>query len=130
MTPGDSGLVLVADDNKGIRETISLILRDEGYEVVEAKDGEEALAKLATASFDVALLDVRMPITDGTSVVEALIPGPPPPGVVMVTAYEIGDDIRAKLGAKVYKYMRKPVAPVQLIDVVREAAMLTKRAGR
>jgi len=128
--PSARFLILVADDNEGIRDTTSLILRDEGYEVVEAQDGEGALAKLSATSFDVALLDVRMPKQDGIAVVEAMFPDPPPPAVVIVTAYDIGDDVRAKLGNKVYRYLRKPVSPVQLIDVVGKAARLARAVNQ
>jgi CheY-like chemotaxis protein len=121
--------VLVADDNEGIRATTSLILREEGYEVVEAVDGADALAKLAAASFDVALLDVQMPKQDGITVVENMFPEPPPPGVIMITAYDIGDGVRDRLGTRVYKYLRKPVTPAHLIDVVGEAATLSKAAS-
>lgn len=130
MTLGDRVLVLVADDNKELRATTSLILREEGYEVVEAEDGEDALARLSAASFDVVLLDVLMPKTDGITVVESMVPNPPPPVVLVVTAYDIGNDIRIRLGSKVYKYLRKPVAPTQLIEVVGEAATLAKAAER
>lgn len=130
MTPGDRVLVLVAEDNEGLRATTSLILREDGYEVVEAEDGDDALARLSADSFDVALLDVRMPKTDGTTVVENMAPDPPPPVVVIVTAFDIDNDIRAKLGPKVYKYLRKPVAPTHLIEVVGEAARLAKAADQ
>jgi len=130
VTPDHRFLVLVADDNEGLRVTTSLILREEGYEVSEAADGDDALAKLSAAPFDVALLDVRMPKTDGTTVVERMIPGPPPPAVVMVTAYDIENGIRARLGTRVFKYLRKPVAPAQLIEVVGEAARLARAAGQ
>ena len=130
MTADNRLLVLVADDNEALRATTSLILREEGYEVSEAEDGDDALARLSAASFDVALLDVRMPKMDGTTVVENMIPDPPPPAVVMVTAYDIENDVRARLGTRVFKYLRKPVAPALLIEVVGEAARLAKAAGQ
>ena len=130
MTPNDRVSALVADDNEGLRATTSLILREEGYVVVEAEDGQEALARLTAASFDVALLDVLMPKMDGITVVENIVPDPPPPVVIMITAYDIEDEIRSRLGARVYKYLRKPVAPGQLIDIVNEAAGLAGASSR
>jgi len=130
VTADNRLLVLVADDNEALRATTSLILREEGYEVSEAEDGDDALAMLSASSFDVALLDVRMPKMDGMTVVEHMIPGPPPPAVVVVTAYDIENDIRARLGTRVFKYLRKPVSPTQLIEVVGEAARLTKADPR
>ena len=119
-------LVLVADDNAGIRDTTAMILRGLGYQVVEAADGEEAIAKLATEAFDVAVLDVRMPKRDGVWVVEHIDPAPPPPGVVLASAYAFDHDVRARLGDRVCRYLRKPVPPQELIDAVGHAAELAR----
>src|SRR5258706_13704822 len=63
--------VLVADDEKNIRRTLELVLRGEGYEVVEAQSAEEALQILANphAPVDLAIFDVKLP---GISALEAL----------------------------------------------------------
>jgi len=114
-------LVLVADDNEGIRNTTAAILRDVGYTVTEAQDGEAALDALSQEDFDVALLDVRMPKLDGISVVQDLDPEPPPPAIVMVSAYDFGPDLRQHLGQRVFKYLKKPVPPKELIEVVLAA---------
>jgi len=114
-------LVLVADDNEGIRNTTAAILRDDGCTVTEVNDGEAALDALSHEAFDVALLDVRMPKLDGISVVTDLSPEPPPPAIVMVSAYDFGPDIRQHLGERVFKYLKKPVPPKELIAVVHSA---------
>lgn len=114
-------LVLVADDNEGIRNTTAAILRDVGCTVTEASDGAAALEALSNETFDVALLDVRMPKLDGISVVTDLSPEPPPPAIVMVSAYDFGPDLRQHLGKRVFKYLKKPVPPKELIDVVQTA---------
>lgn len=119
-------LVLVADDNVGIRDTTAMILRGLGYQVEEAADGEEAIAKLATGSFDVAVLDVRMPKRDGVWVVEHIDPEPPPPGVVLASAYAFDHEVRQRLGDRVCRYLRKPVPPQDLIDAVGQAAELAR----
>jgi CheY-like chemotaxis protein len=114
-------LVLVADDNDGIRNTTAAILRGVGCTVTEASDGEAALDALSQETFDVALLDVRMPKVDGISVVTDLRPEPPPPIIVMVSAYDFGPDLRQHLGERVFKYLKKPVPPKELIEVVLSA---------
>jgi CheY-like chemotaxis protein len=114
-------LVLVADDNDGIRDTTAAILRSVGYAVTEAQDGEAALAELNQKPFDVCVLDVRMPKRDGISVVETLRPGPPPPIIVMASAYDFDSDLRQRLGTKVFKYLKKPVPPKVLIETVGAA---------
>ena len=115
-------LVLVADDNEGIRDTTAAILRAVGYTVTEVQDGEAALEELAQKPFDVVVLDVRMPKRDGISVVETLSPAPPPPVIMMASAYDFDVDLRQQLGTRVFKYLKKPVPPKQLIEAVGEAA--------
>ena len=60
--------ILVVDDEYGVRSGIRQILEIEGYEVEEAATGEEALALLRTTTFDVALLDYRLPDIDGLTI--------------------------------------------------------------
>jgi CheY-like chemotaxis protein len=62
--------------------------------VTEAEDGEAALEELNQKPFDVCVLDVRMPKRDGMSVVENLAPEPPPPVIMMASAYDFDSDLR------------------------------------
>lgn len=125
----DGVRVLVADDNDGIRTTTAMILESVGCTVVQAEDGQVALERLRSQPFDVAVLDMRMPIRDGGSVVEHLNPEPPPPGVVMTSAYAFEDELRSRLGAWVFRYLRKPVSPMDLIEAIGEAAELVRARG-
>ena len=124
----DNLRVLVADDNIALRSTVAEILSRVGYSVVEAEDGVEALEKLAAEEVDALVLDVKMPRKDGLSVLDDLEPLPPPPGVLLVSAYEIDTDVRARLGNRVYKILRKPVPPATLIQAVSEAIEVAKAA--
>jgi DNA-binding response OmpR family regulator len=65
-------LVLVVDDDMDIRCTIAQILREEGFRVREARNGREALAKIADEEPDLVLLDLMMPAVNGWEVLEAL----------------------------------------------------------
>jgi CheY-like chemotaxis protein len=121
MTDDAKILVLVVDDNEGIRDTTAAILRAVGYSVTEAQDGEAALEELAQKPFDIVVLDARMPKLDGTSVVKNLDPEPPPPIIVMVSAYDFDLDLRQHLGQRVFKYLKKPVPPKELIETVAAA---------
>jgi CheY-like chemotaxis protein len=60
-TAGHEGIILVADDNEANRELLSALLSAEGYQVVCAANGQEALARVDSGSIDLALLDVVMP---------------------------------------------------------------------
>ena len=112
-------LVLVADDDRNLRSTASAILRGEGYAVVEAGDGNEALAMLLQHPVAVLVLDVRMSRRDGFAVLDEL--GSPPPMVLLASAYEFSGSDRARAGAKVFRYLRKPVPPASLITAVADA---------
>ena len=59
------GKILIVDDDKNIRELLHILLQEQGYEVVEAKNGIEALAKVAQSATDLAIVDVMMPEMDG-----------------------------------------------------------------
>jgi CheY-like chemotaxis protein len=114
--------VLVVDDDAGMRSTTVEILGQAGYAVREAWDGNVALERLAEEMPDVLLLDVRMPERDGISVLETMNPEPPPPDVVLVSAYAIDAESRQRLGTKVDQYLRKPVPPKKLLEAVSDAA--------
>ena len=57
--------ILVIDDDKGLRKSLTLILDDAGYPVIQAQDGKEGLAKALSEEPDIILCDVRMPELDG-----------------------------------------------------------------
>jgi CheY-like chemotaxis protein len=105
----------------GIRDTTAAILRSVGYTVTEAEDGEAALGELAQNSFDVVVLDERMPKLNGTEVVRTLSPVPPPPVIMMASAYDFDSEFRQSLGQRVFRYLKKPVAPKVLIEAVTAA---------
>jgi CheY-like chemotaxis protein len=115
-----AGSVLVVDDEAGMRETVAEILECAGYEVSTARNGEDALSRLAERSFDVVLMDIRMPGRDGISVLREI--GGPPPPVVMMTAYAVDDQLRAAIDAKSFAVVHKPVPAPYLIDLVARAA--------
>src|SRR4051812_23558850 len=62
--------ILIIDDEKAIRKTLSEILSYEGYKIDEAADGEEGLKKLREKEFDVILCDIKMPKVDGIEFLE------------------------------------------------------------
>jgi two-component system response regulator ChvI len=102
-------------------ETTAAILRSVGYTVTEAQDREVALEELAQKPFDVVVLDERLPKLNGTEVVRTLSPVPPPPVIMMASAYDFDLDFQQSLGQRVFKYLKKPVPPKVLIEAVGEA---------
>ena len=130
MTNVEPARVLVADDDEAIRLSVAEILRSRGYSVSEAQDGQEALDKVGREGVEVILLDVKMPLLDGISVVDRINPRPPPPGVLLVTAYDIDEETHARLGTRVCKILRKPVPPVTLLQAVQQAVRVAAEARR
>jgi DNA-binding response OmpR family regulator len=117
MTPR----ILIADDDDGLRHLLRLILCREGFEVIEAVDGTEALARAYDSDPSLVLLDVMMPGVDGFDVCRQLrsdqrthrLP------IVFVTAI---DDIKQrnealKLGAD--DCIKKPIGPRELVNRIR-----------
>ncbi|HUC37173.1 MAG TPA: response regulator [Acidimicrobiales bacterium] len=119
MTPPG---VLVVDDEEDVRSSAADILRGEGYDVVEACDGEEALQLLRRRSVSVMVLDVRMPRRDGIAVLDAL--AQPPPAVV-VSAYCLDPSTKRRLGKKIAAFLKKPFPPMRLLEEVAAASSTT-----
>lgn len=118
----DSKKVLVVDDEPDVLLLCRVNLEFEGYEVVEAADGQQAMEKVAEHTPDVILLDVMMPRMDGWQVLSALkadetyrdIP------VVMLTAkVQDADQIRG-WSSGVAEYITKPFSPLSLSQVIRD----------
>jgi len=113
--------LLVVDDEAGIRESLSLILRDEGYNVDAVGSAEEALARAASGQLEVILLDVWLPGIDGLEALSRLQAMPRPPAVIMVSGHgTIETAVRAtKLGA--FDFIEKPLSLEKIIVLVRNA---------
>ena len=113
--------ILVVDYEAGLRQTLSLILRQEGHTVEAAADGEAALASLAREDAAIVICDVRMPRVDGLVFLERYRASSGRGIVIVMSAY--GDDEAAleaiRQGA--YDYIAKPFRADQLLLVVRKA---------
>jgi two-component system response regulator AtoC len=113
--------ILVVDDEAGLRQTLTLILREEGHEVEAAADGEAALAALAREDATIIICDVRMPKVDGLLFLERYRQAAGRGLVIVMSSY--GDDEAAieamRRGA--YDYIPKPFRADQLLLVVRKA---------
>ena len=108
---GDKKRVLVADDNPVSRELIREILEYDQYEVIEAGDGREALAKVREHRPDLALLDIQMPIMDGNAVIREIRADPTLAHlpVAALTAYAMQGDRERALAAGFSRYITKPI---------------------
>ncbi len=114
--------VLVADDERNLRELMLRELARKGHEVEGVGDGVAALERLHDASFDVVVLDMKMPKKEGIEVLRELQALAEPPQVIVMTGFqEVGTAVEAmKLGA--YDYLTKPTKIEELDIVIRKAA--------
>ena len=112
--------VLVVDDEPGMRETLVDILEQSGYDVSAASDGQDALDVIHTRDVDVVVMDVQMPNRDGVSVLQQL--SPPPPAVIMVTAYAVEERLRAAVDANAFAILHKPFSVGRLLSLVASAS--------
>ncbi|WP_116394067.1 response regulator transcription factor [Paenibacillus sp. ATY16] len=115
--------ILVVDDDPNIRELVSLFLRREGYEVIEATNGEDALTRLEAVKPDLAVIDVMMPKMDGWALCSSLRESFDMPLLMLTAKGETAHKVKGfELGAD--DYVVKPFDPPELI--VRVKALLKR----
>ena len=118
------GKILIVDDEAPIRALMRATLTMAGHKVVEAAGGEEALEKIKKENFDLVVLDIMMPVTDGYEVLERVKAMPTRAGlpVIVVTAkaYESGGIMR-EMTAGAIDHISKPFDPEDLEIAVSRA---------
>ena len=113
---GGHGTVLVVDDDTSILDTVSAILSGEGYDVMSAASGEEALEAVARKHPLLILLDMRMPVMDGWAVARALRGQGISVPIVVMTAAESAKRWADEVGAE--GYLAKPFGLDELLATV------------
>ena len=113
--------VLVVDDERLIRWALRERLAGEGYEVVEAIDGKEAERAVESANFDCALLDLRLPDTDGVALLKRIHRTRPDLPVILVTAYSTIDSAVDAMKCGAVDYVSKPFNMDEIAAIVRHA---------
>lgn len=118
---------LVIDDSRTMRRIVSSVLKDFGYEVVEAGDGQQALDALeAGEGFDLACIDWNMPVMDGLTFVTKVRENRAWRGITLMmvtTESEHGQIVRA-LAAGAHEYLIKPFTPDALRDKLELLGLL------
>ncbi|HEV8686884.1 MAG TPA: response regulator [Gaiellaceae bacterium] len=110
--------VLVVEDDAGVRAFLISVLQLQGYRVIAAASGEEALQLLGNEPAQLAVLDVTLPGMDGFAIVEELAPDVP---VIIVTGDPVGAYARTVGQAKRFQVLPKPVASELLEHAVTAA---------
>jgi DNA-binding response OmpR family regulator len=111
--------VLVVEDDPGVREFVVSVLVRQGYRVVAAASGEEAVQLLDGERAQLAVLDVGLPGMDGFAVAEQLAPGVP---VIIVTGDPVGAYARMQGRVEHFQVLPKPLA-VELLEHAVDSAV-------
>ncbi len=113
--------ILLADDEEDVRDIVKMFLEGEGYDVVTAYDGLEALSMIDSEHPDLVLLDVMMPVMSGIEVARRLRAnhGTSQIPVIMLSAAAQTDSIKQCIAAGAKDYIVKPFQPAKLEEIIR-----------
>ncbi len=113
--------ILIIDDEKAIRKTLSEILSYEGYKIEEAGDGEEGLKKFRDRSFEVVLCDIKMPKLDGIEFLDKAREHNPDIPVIMISGHGTIETAVEAVKKGAYDYIAKPPDLNRLLITIRNA---------
>ena len=114
--------ILIAEDDQDIRELVVLTLQFSGFDVVSASDGAQAVEKAAAETFDLILMDVRMPRMSGYEACRKLreMDATRDTPIIFLSAKGQDSDIQAGMDAGATHYILKPFAPDMLAQKINE----------
>src|SRR5690349_21917579 len=113
--------ILIIDDEKAIRKTLSEILSYEGYKIEEAGDGEEGLRKFREKVYDVVLCDIKMPKLDGIEFLDKVHEVNPDVPVIMISGHGTIETAVEAVKKGAYDYISKPPDLNRLLIAIRNA---------
>jgi DNA-binding NtrC family response regulator len=112
--------ILVVDDDESICNTLKLLLEIRGYDVDIANTGKQALEKAGANSYDVAILDIKLPDIEGTELLEPLRKVSPRMIRIMMTGYSLSSSAVKILSEDADAYFIKPVDPAKLVKTIEQ----------
>ena len=113
--------ILIVDDDKEFCTSLLDILELKGYGVESENTGEAAIAKVKEKSFDVILMDIKMPVMNGVETFKHIKKISPKTAVIMITAYALEDLIKEALHEGAFGVLQKPIEIEKLIEQVELA---------
>ena len=127
--PHAGGKILVVDDQRNMRTTTAILLRQAGHAVEEAGDGASAVQRLQSENFDVVLTDLRMPGGDGMIVLDAARRLSPETQVIIMTAFGTIESAVEAMRAGASDYLAKPFREEELLLRVAKALQNRRLVG-
>jgi DNA-binding NtrC family response regulator len=119
--------ILIVDDERGVRMLCSDVLRRSGYETEAVQSASAALDRIAAASFDMAIVDIHMPLMSGIELCRRMRGIRPDLPVALITGYPSIESAVRGIGFGASDYVSKPFTPEALREVV---ARVLQRAAR
>lgn len=114
-------LVLIVDDERGMRDFLKILLEKEGHKVITASRGKKALEILESKVVDLVVSDIRMPELSGIELLEIIKEKTPELPVIMITAFASPDDAVMAMKNGAFDYISKPFNVDEIISVIRSA---------
>lgn len=115
------GRVLVVEDDEHVRKTVGLVLKQGGYEVIEAADGAQALTVIESQRPDCVICDLGLPAIGGKEVIAVMRRVLPATPIIVMTGHPDVQDAASLFKQGVVDYLVKPVLAQTVLDAVRRA---------
>jgi len=112
--------ILVVDDDKSILNIFTRILQKQGYNVDTAETGQEAMEKLQTRKYDSALIDIKLPDTNGSDLLAKMHLTHPNMIKIAITGFPSLEDATKVIDRGAAAYLVKPIKPEELIRIISE----------
>jgi len=116
----DKPSILIVEDDANIRQTLSTILQQKGYDTDTAKTGQEAIQKSEARFFNLALLDIKLPDMEGTKLLTTMHENLPKMVKIMITGYPSLENALEALNLGADAYIIKPFKPENLLELIEE----------
>ncbi|MDR8391341.1 response regulator [Aliifodinibius sp. S!AR15-10] len=118
--------ILIIDDDQTIREALSLFLAGEGFSCTVAKDGAEAVEEILAHSFDIILLDLRLPRRNGLNILQEVKRLSADSIIIILTAYYSIDEATLALQEGASQLLLKPIDFEELLEAITQSLDLKK----
>jgi two-component system response regulator PilR (NtrC family) len=127
-TTKEQNRILLVDDDKDITESLSMVLNSEGYETDVAHSIKEAINKSQEKIYNLAILDIKLPDGEGTTLLKSLRETSPKTAKIMLTGYPMLENALLSLNDGADAYLVKPVDIAKLLEVVKNKIEQQKNA--
>ena len=117
---GEPARILIVDDEESIRETLAVILEDEGYRVDTAQNAKEAIAKTSAEVYNLALIDIRLPDMEGTELLTRIGDATPRMRKIIITGYPSIPNAIDAVNKRADAYITKPFEMDKVLETIKE----------